>query len=424
MANFGKSDLSKFKYMEKLAQALVLKKEIEFIVKDTKYSFVPEHTREVLAFIKRPNKSFLYKNGEYIMFFKSNNKRNSRNPQEFKFTNVNKAPFSGVASKAGKETKMQELAFNGACANDYQYVNKVHPTISKDWLQSINTSSSVFLKYIRKNVDISEMSRDEGSAKLIKDTYKRLKENIGLLNPSDVWYTSKKYKTLKRDLKQIISLQDLNRFLLEKMTSKELIGISLKKTKKAKISLLNCKEYRPRKDAKISLIKLNLEHESLNKFKTQDCVVKIDGMTGSAQVQIQIKANSLGNSNLKYECTSKGALARLGKAPVKQVQDLIKYKNNWREQSTDVSRAFKMFKSVQKMTNFETDLKDYSQLYFEQNMTGALINCPEQARNKLMMLEALYSIQKTQESDVDIFVQIVDLSQKLGKVFSPFLKIS
>ena len=412
MANFSKSDLNKFKYIEKLALVLDLNKEIEFIVKNKKFKFIPVKTKEVKAFIKRPSKKFFYDDG-YLNFF-----LNPKDKQAYRFIDVNKSPFSGAAATAGKETKMQELAFMGACAKDDKYILKVFPTISPEWYASTGTSAEVFLEHLKRKVDLSEMSRDKGSALLIKNKYKALGQNIGLLNPADVWYTSKKYRTLRKDLLKITTMPELNKFLLTKMSSLELIGISLKKTKKAKISLLNTTMYKPKTTIKVKSIKINLEFLETGKFKSQDTIVKLDG--NKSQVILQIKANSPGGkSNLKYECSSKGAKARLGKAPVKQVQELINYENNWRDLSYDLERLEKMFKIVQKMPEFCTDLKSN----FVLNMVEALEHDESLTRSKMMQIEALYAICKTQDI-TSTLVSIVDLSQKKGHLFSPFLKIS
>ena len=168
-------------------------------------------------------------------------------------------------------------------------------------------------------------------------------------------------------------------------------------------------------------------------FNTQDATVVVEG--NNVEYKFQIKGNdSKSISNLKWEPTQKGATsARVGKAPVDMVEQLLKdkkltFKNThanypktaaeFTAEQDDYIKIFNMLKTkgVETVCQKEQD--------FIQNMNLGFMSEPHIALSKCMQMKFLSQILSLEKDDLNEFMtDMVFISAKKGKRFGPFGKL-
>lgn len=182
----------------------------------------------------------------------------------------------------------------------------------------------------------------------------------------------------------------------------------------------------------VDKIKLDLSIES-NEFNTQDTTVVVEG--NNVEYKFQIKGNdSTKISNLKFEPTQKGATsARVGKAPVDMVDQLIKdnnltFKNShvgypktaeeFTKKQDEYIQIFKKMKSKGVETVCQTEQD------FIQNMNLGFMKESHVALSKCMQMKFLDSILSLKQDNLNEFMtDMVFLAAKKGKRFGPFGKL-
>jgi hypothetical protein len=213
-------------------------------------------------------------------------------------------------------------------------IKKIYPKVNDEWFATFEAQAIAITKWIGSTG--YEFSRDDGIMPHVEDI--ALKK-CGVAtkdswNPADI-YAVKKIKKAKimKDLTDIGNLNmssrdkldKLNSYMRSKITSKELIGISLKKLTKGKVKTLelsNTSKKEPLDDIEIitNSINLNLDLNANNEFQTGEMslALKIKG----TDVAVQIRAFSGGvRESTQMDMTGKGAAAKLGKVSAREAID-------------------------------------------------------------------------------------------------------
>ena len=290
-------------------------------------------------------------------------------------------------------------------------------------------------------------------------------------NPADIWIINGDLSTIKNKINDSIkgkghSIQKLNSVLAALFNSKppEVMGISLKKTgpiayyEKVNLDGIIKNTKLNAYDAPMSDFKANFMIEKTGMF-TQDVKIVVDSKNEKPKktFTFQIKANDSGakdGGNLKFEPTAKGAgLARLGKAPVDEVTDILKdinggskFENKYslypNEQQFNESegkprhpKGEKYFrdevlpaltKGQKKITcdivDIDQIIKNIKQSYTSKDDRGTNTRC------KLMGLDFFYQVSKLTDDQRNEFItDMVFLAQKKAFMkrpdFGPFGKI-
>lgn len=207
--------------------------------------------------------------------------------------------------------------------------------VDTEWLQSYFAQSEVMLKEFKTKFKI--YNRDGGFMDFISKAVKKVGySQKDTWNPADIWAIKTNSSAIEKEIENSQSIYEINNILRHAWNKKEIIGISLKKTKKkAHWEEVNIdgvlfdtsdKDYNFPCDA--SNFSCGFGIKSGKDNFTQDVRLTISGAGGSSQeFSFQIKANSpesKGGSNLKFEASMKGkGSARLGKAPVEQLAGLL-----------------------------------------------------------------------------------------------------
>ena len=392
---------------------------------------------------------------------------------------------SGKLTKTTAGTQEQELgsafifrrALNeNAGWNSWQEIvtdDKTYPklvdifkgSVPETWLISYFAQSQVLLNEV-KPPKMSEFNRDGGFMKFITDL---IKKKFGISqkdtwNPADIWIINGNQNSIEQTIKNKVegkhqTIRQLNGVLRGMFNSNppEVMGISLKKTgptayyEKLNMSgiIPDTKEYNfnvPMKDFE-SYFKIEGD------MFTQDVKISVDAKAENKTFTFQIKANDSGatnGSNLKFEPTAKGSgLARLGKAPVEEVAEILK----------EVEKSATFINKYQDYPKDETSFKTHrkkGETYFRDSVLPALLNGKNKittditdidqviknikqsfngkkdrgtnTRCKLMGLDFFYQVSKLSDLQRNEFItDMVFLAQKkaFGKRadFGPFGKI-
>jgi len=374
----------------------------------------------------------------------------------YKFNQIDKAPYSGMggSKKAdAKTTAMQERAsliaikksiekngfsdkikFLKECKSE---MLKEYPDMDGEWEETFYQQGVTVQKQVG-NTKFDHYSRDDG----FMDDITKMVKNYGISkkdtwNPADIWLVNNLTEN-KKKLQNIIDddatpITHFNDIMRDMFINGEVIGISLKKVsgKKALWELVNVKIKGPMFD-KEGTYKVDsiISKFSTNKgvFSSTDTVIKMSNNVDS--INFQIRQNSRGFSNLKFEGTSKGASkARLGKSPVDMVANLMKSYG-----LTSLNNHNKFPKSAadfiqNKNTHIDkfktiTNWTDINVTEFETHMIDAFNKNPSMANSKLMQLHFLAELAKIPKNKLDDFLtSMAYLSMKKGKVFGPFAKL-
>ena len=325
-----------------------------------------------------------------------------------------------------------------------------------DWIPVFYKQHKVILNEFSKS-NITKFDHEGGFMEYIKDIIKPLgvskKDNW---NPADIWgvrgsstlVIAKIKKSMEGVDKGTQTIQQLNSLLRGMYKSKEVVGISLKKTsaKEAKweqynIDALTLKEVNDYRYNEIDII-YNLKKTDYT--QSLDSAIQLRQSGGGSEYNFQITSNdtSKESQNLKFESKPIGAAkARGGKAEVKQVEKLIKdvgggvfknkhqdYPKNLNEFANEIidGRDIKTYKSMftaikNKVT---TDCKDAAE--FVEVLTIIYSgDKPWVAQSKLMQLNFIYHALKItpKAKYAEFWTDMLFLSIKRGDRFGPFGKL-
>ena len=175
---------------------------------------------------------------------------------------------------------------------------------------------------------------------------------------------------------------------------------------------------------------------------TTDTVIKVStgtqSMAGNKSAKFQIRQNSKGFNNLKFEPTQVGAgAARLGKVPLDMLKDLLKdygvttrdYENKWQNYPANGQE-------------WEEEQDDYKKLYdavhssvksniikdtFSDNVNKSFLTSDAEngyTTSKLMQLKFVYHLLSlSKEEQNTLLTEMLYLGMKVGKRFGPHGKL-
>jgi len=340
--------------------------------------------------------------------------------------------------------------------------------VQQDWLESFYKQQKVLLPQVGGK-KFTDFNREGGFMDFITDLVLReFKSLVGgskdNWNPADIWLI--KDETKWRDLIQkqvdtpndnkvsaMVQLRQLNSTFRMMYDQKQVMGISLKKVSgsNARYMAVNVsKKFLDKMEHlsktggytyKESQCKMGLKSDGDRMtMKTQDCRIFVKG--GTTTYNFQIKANDSSKfSNLKYEPTASGAgAARMGKATVELVAQLLKaynidFKND--HNNTEYPRNVDQFrekkedyrKKLEKIKNEGTDFFLAGGQQVEEALTNLETvfyenNKPWVANSKCMQITWLEKfLSKDREERNKIGTDMVFLAAKQGSRYGPFGKI-
>ena len=338
-------------------------------------------------------------------------------------------------------------------------------SVPESWLISYFAQSKVLLNEVQPP-KMSEFNRDGGFMKFITDL---INKKFGISkkdtwNPADIWIINGNQSSIEQRIKSKVegknqTIQQLNGILRKMFHDEEVMGISLKKTgptayyEKVNLEGLIPDTKEDNFDVPMSDFKANFMIESTGMF-TQDVKIVVDAVSENKTFTFQIKANdsgASGGSNLKFEPTAKGSgLARLGKAPVDEVAEILKdikqssaFVNRYQDypkdeiafSKTNKKKGEEYFRNsvlpaltkgstkiTSDISDIDTIIANIKQSYGSKDDRGTNTRC------KLMGLDFFYQVSKlTQKQRNEFVTDMIFLAQKkaFGKRpdFGPFGKI-
>ena len=214
---------------------------------------------------------------------------------------------------------------------------------------------------------MSEFNRNGGFMKFITDLCKR---KFGIAqkdtwNPADIWIINGNQNSIESQIKNAVegkhqTIRELNTLLRGMFHEGRVMGISLKKTGPVayyeKVNLdgiiTDTKNYNY--NVPMTDLQALFTIDSSTGMFSQDVKITVDAQQENKTFTFQIKANDSGatnGSNLKFEPTAKGAgLARLGKAPVEEVSEILR----------DIKRSAAFVNKYQDYPGTETAFKTHA----------------------------------------------------------------
>ena len=213
---------------------------------------------------------------------------------------------------------------------------EVYPNVGDEWILTFKAQAVTISEWIGRTSAKYQFSRDEGIMPYLENIAK-LKCGVTTKdswNPADIYAVKvSKLNQIKKDLTAIGNLpidpkerlDKLNDYMRDKINSKDLIGISLKKLSKGKVKtveLTNAEEKKSLDEISIvpGSINLNLDLNKNNEFETGELSMALD-IKGDI-VAIQIRAFSGGvRESTQMDMTGKGAAAKLGKVSSREAID-------------------------------------------------------------------------------------------------------
>jgi len=327
----------------------------------------------------------------------------------------------------------------------YKELKKLYPVIDKDWINTFFLQQKKMLHEF-SNAKFKEFNRDEGFMAFITNL---VREKFGISqkdnwNPADIWLienTTNVENEIKKQLKgDSQTILELNLLMAKLYNERKVVGISLKKIsgKEAKyeevnIHKLTAKLKKDMYNFDISDIKMALDIKN-KKFSSQDSRIFLTGKSNDTVYNFQIKGNTSSTyANLKFEPTMKGAAAaRLGKAPVAMVMDLldsfkVKFENDHNKYPKTLSEFvkeqntwLKIFNQINKKVESNISAKE-----FKQNMREIFRTKEKHiASSKLMQMKFISELLKLKkEIQNEIMTDMAFLAQKKGQRFGPFGKL-
>ena len=292
----------------------------------------------------------------------------------------------------------------------------------------------------------NEFNRDGGFmdfiSKLVSEKFGiRKKDNW---NPADVWVIKDERKCIE-EIEESVSgshptIMELNEVMKRMWADKRLKGISLKAVsgkvaRWEEVNVENLLFTEKNQEAVFeldeSMIKLSLKGRGV--FSSQDTIIKVKEGT-RYEYKFQIKMNSRGFSNLKFEPTMKGAgAARLGKVPLDMLKTMMRadYKLIFTNNNSEFPKTVEEFaKEQDKFLKMWKNIKNHCQTEirteeeFINNFKEAFSVESDVANSKLMQLQfldMLYSKKKDEYNE--LLTNMVFLAMKKGKYFGPLGKL-
>ena len=339
-----------------------------------------------------------------------------------------------------------------------------------DWITVFWKQHKTIIDKLSKS-EISEFNREGGFMDVITKAAKGLgvtkKDNW---NPADIWGTRGSDAAVIKKINDAVegsetgtqTIQQLNTLLRSMYKSKELVGISLKKTsgkealwEEYNIEALTLNEIDGYRYNEIGIILNFIPTNKVEKTGALDTAVQLRQSAGGAEYNFQITSNDTAkpNQNLKFESKPVGgAKARGGKAEIKQVEKIVEALVKQKDGGTFKNKHQNYPKNLDEFLNKNIagkDLKTYKK-YFTDIRNHVTTDCnnadefvevisdifnadeskggrPWVAQSKLMQLTFIWHDlkikQKSEKIYSEFWTDMLFLSIKKGDRFGPFAKL-
>jgi hypothetical protein len=328
----------------------------------------------------------------------------------------------------------------------WKELSEIYPEIDDVWLKGLHAMAKTML-HEYSNTKFTEYNRDGGFMDFISSLI-RTKYGISqkdTWNPADIWLIQNQSAREKELDKAAVGtspkIQELNEVMKKQFKKRQVVGVSLKKIsgKEAIWEEVNVDDVMFKGtdyNFEVQLARCKLDSKVDGTFTSSDTVVAIGD--GEPKYKFQIRQNSKGYNNQKFEPSMKGAgAARLGKVPQEMLRPMLRndygftFTNSWRDYPQTVGEFMKDFNSYWKMftiiyphveTNIKKTKKDFENAFLKSwssdDDTHGVTN------SKLMQLDflsQLFSLKK--EKREDLLTDMLFLGMKKGAKFGPFGKL-
>lgn len=336
----------------------------------------------------------------------------------------------------------------GQITKDVKFYNElveIYPELNDTWLKGLFAQHKK-MNQLYRGAKFDVYNRDGGFmdyiSNIVKEKFKISKKDSWC--PADIWLI-KNEKNVRKLIDKSVSekspsisrLNDTMRTLYEK---KLLVGVSLKAISgiNARYENVNTQKSSLKNSINFKLdnIKIKFSLKSDNTFSSSDTVITIKQKEDGAK--FQLRQNSKGFNNLKFEPTKIGAgAARLGKVPLDMLSSLLKdysisekeFVNNWRVYPQSATEFKKVQYEYKKKFEFIKNKSDteISSSNFINNVIKSF-NSPDLKNgvttSKLQQLDFVHSILKLSEKKRnELLTEMLYLSEKKGPNFAPFGKL-
>ena len=321
----------------------------------------------------------------------------------------------------------------------FKKLAEVYPEINDTWCKSFAAQGRK-MRTKFSNSKFETYNRDGGFmdwySKHVNTRYQIKKKDS--LNPADIWMINEE-KVVKNRINRANNLQEHNNIMRKLYKERKLCGISLKAVSgaNARFEEINMKETLPETESyTLDSIKMKFNITPEGRLDTTDTWVYISAETKS--ISFQIRPNSKGFNNLKFESTQKGAgAARLGKAPLPMVKKILEsygiserdFENKWQmypgngQEFEEEQDDYKMmFDAVHGHVESNIQKEDFIPNVIRSFETTDVAN--GYITGKMMQLKFVYHLlQLTTEEQGRLLTEMAYASQKIGKIFGPFGKL-
>ena len=331
-------------------------------------------------------------------------------------------------------------------------LKKIYPDVDDDWFDVFYKQHKVILdKFAGSQITKFDHS---GKGSFMNKITEIINKNFGIAkkdnwNPADIWGVRGSSKDVIIKVEEAVygsrdsqTIQQLNSLMRGMYKSKELVGISLKKTsgkealwEEYNIEQLTLNEINDYKYNEINII-YNLKATAAT--QALDTAVQLRQSGGGAEYNFQITSNdtSRDSQNLKFESKPIGsAKARGGKAQIKAVEALLDdngvggYKNRHQNYPKNIEEFGQSKKHYENMfnnirTKVTTDCKDGDE-FVEVIVKIFVGEKPWVAQSKLMQLTFLDHALKVspKKKYTEFWTDMLFISIKKGDRFGPFGKL-
>ena len=321
----------------------------------------------------------------------------------------------------------------------FKKLAEVYPEINDTWCKSFAAQGRK-MRTKFSNSKFETYNRDGGFmdwySTHVNNRYQIKKKDS--LNPADIWMINEE-KVVKNRINRANNLQEHNNIMRKLYKERKLCGISLKAVSgnNARFEEINMKETLPETESyTLDSIKMKFNITPEGRLDTTDTWLYISAETKS--ISFQVRPNSKGFNNLKFESTQKGAgAARLGKAPLPMVKKILEsygiserdFENKWQmypgngqefeEEQDDYKMMFDAVHGhVESNIQKEDFLPNVTRSFETTDVANGYIT------GKLMQLKFVYHLlQLTDEEQGRLLTEMAYASQKIGKIFGPFGKL-
>lgn len=350
---------------------------------------------------------------------------------DLKWTEIDKSQLTNKSP--GDFTRVQELCSlkviekaNNSEDFDITKLQKIYPEMTPCWEESYKAQYEVFKIFVNGK-DYKYFNRDGGFMDFITSKVKSLGiSRKDTWNPADIWLLKNEFKSdfdLLYNLHISENLEELNEKMRFYFGTKEITGISLKKTSNVANYEINnlqniCKRY------KITNFEIPFNFNNKTSYlKYQD------------DIRCCVRNNkSEWNNSLVYEFSQGNAKAQFGKVPIKMLSDLHnKYKirdiPTWRDVPLDIM-TFEQYRWEEYYIQLQIlhSRKLITNIPSKEEFISTVINNIETIDSvKSSVLQSfLYfsSLGGLKQNEIEDYTsKICNLSQKKGPEFGPFIKI-